>query len=131
MHVSKDSMWRGIWKILQNFWGTKQGLNYALTSILSLENISANSQPSLLQFFRLDHLCTFGFTLWRYTASVQQKVNKGNSSNCTEKLVYFVNFVGYFHYCREDPMYQSFQSKWQLVPCWLAWLWVNYWPADF
>jgi hypothetical protein len=26
MHVSKDSMWRGIWKILQNFLGTKQGL---------------------------------------------------------------------------------------------------------
>jgi hypothetical protein len=25
MHVSKDSMWRGIWKILQNFLGTKQG----------------------------------------------------------------------------------------------------------
>jgi hypothetical protein len=30
MHVSKDSMWRGIWKILQNFLGTKQGLNWAL-----------------------------------------------------------------------------------------------------
>ena len=26
MHVSKDSMWREIWKILQNFLGTKQGL---------------------------------------------------------------------------------------------------------
>jgi len=26
MHVSKDSMWRGIWKILQNFSETKQGL---------------------------------------------------------------------------------------------------------
>jgi hypothetical protein len=26
MHVSKDSMWRRIWKILQNFLGTKQGL---------------------------------------------------------------------------------------------------------
>ena len=25
MHVSKDSMWRKIWKILQNFLGTKQG----------------------------------------------------------------------------------------------------------
>jgi hypothetical protein len=25
MHASKDSMWRGIWKILQNFLGTKQG----------------------------------------------------------------------------------------------------------
>ena len=25
MHTSKDSMWRGIWKILQNFLGTKQG----------------------------------------------------------------------------------------------------------
>jgi hypothetical protein len=27
MHVSKDSMWQGIRKILQNFLGTKQGLN--------------------------------------------------------------------------------------------------------
>jgi hypothetical protein len=26
MHVSKDSMWQGIWKILQNFLGTKQDL---------------------------------------------------------------------------------------------------------
>jgi hypothetical protein len=26
MHVSKDSMWRGIWKILQNFLGTKRAL---------------------------------------------------------------------------------------------------------
>ena len=26
MHTSKDSMWRGNWKILQNFWRTKQGL---------------------------------------------------------------------------------------------------------
>ena len=26
MHTSKDSMWREIWKILQNFLGTKQGL---------------------------------------------------------------------------------------------------------
>jgi len=26
VHTSKDSMWRGIWKILQNFWGSKQGL---------------------------------------------------------------------------------------------------------
>jgi len=25
MHTSKDSMWREIWKILQNFWRTKQG----------------------------------------------------------------------------------------------------------
>jgi len=25
MHTSKDSMWREIWKILQNFLGTKQG----------------------------------------------------------------------------------------------------------
>jgi hypothetical protein len=41
MHVSKDSMWRGIWKILQNFLGTKLGLkqnsnvqsNYCLISI--------------------------------------------------------------------------------------------------
>jgi hypothetical protein len=27
MHVSKDSMWRRIWKILQNFLGTKQDLD--------------------------------------------------------------------------------------------------------
>jgi len=27
MHASKDSMWREIWKILQNFLETKQGLN--------------------------------------------------------------------------------------------------------
>jgi len=27
MHSSKDSMWREIWKILQNFLGTKQGLS--------------------------------------------------------------------------------------------------------
>ena len=26
MHAFKDSMWRGIWKILQNFLETKQGL---------------------------------------------------------------------------------------------------------
>jgi hypothetical protein len=26
MHVSKDSMWRGIWKFLQNFLGTKPAL---------------------------------------------------------------------------------------------------------
>jgi len=25
MHASKDSMWREMWKILQNFLGTKQG----------------------------------------------------------------------------------------------------------
>ena len=28
MHTSKDSMWWEIWKILQNFWITKQGLSY-------------------------------------------------------------------------------------------------------
>jgi hypothetical protein len=26
MHASKDSMWREMWKILQNSWGTKLGL---------------------------------------------------------------------------------------------------------
>jgi len=26
--MSKDSMWRGIWKILQKFLGTKQGLTF-------------------------------------------------------------------------------------------------------
>jgi hypothetical protein len=28
MYLSKDSMWRRIWKILQNFLGTKQGLSH-------------------------------------------------------------------------------------------------------
>ena len=28
MYAIKDSMWRGIWKILQNFLGTKQGLKW-------------------------------------------------------------------------------------------------------
>jgi hypothetical protein len=27
MHASKDSMWREMWKILQIFLGSKQGLN--------------------------------------------------------------------------------------------------------
>ena len=32
MHASKDSIWREMWKILQNFQGTKQGPSMALHS---------------------------------------------------------------------------------------------------
>jgi hypothetical protein len=39
MYVSKDSMWWEIWKILQNFWGTKHGLNKALVEGLKFWNV--------------------------------------------------------------------------------------------
>ena len=34
MHASKDLMWRGIWKILQNFLGSKQGPSSSTTATL-------------------------------------------------------------------------------------------------
>jgi hypothetical protein len=34
MHTSKDLMWRRIWKILQNFWGTKQGPKRARCTLI-------------------------------------------------------------------------------------------------
>jgi hypothetical protein len=40
MHVSKDSMWQEIWKILQNFLETKQGPT-------GLNNVAKTYQDSL------------------------------------------------------------------------------------
>jgi hypothetical protein len=45
MHVSKDSMWREIWKILQNFLGTKQGLRSS-TLVLAAQATA----PSILNY---------------------------------------------------------------------------------
>ena len=43
MHASKDLMWRRMWKILQNFLGSKQGLNKALLSWLNKVVIAVRS----------------------------------------------------------------------------------------
>jgi len=43
MHVLQDSMWQGIWKILQNNLGTKQGLGFDL----------ALRHPSYTLYFKL------------------------------------------------------------------------------
>jgi hypothetical protein len=57
MYVSKDSMWRRIWKFLQNFLGTKQGLSGLLlrclipcnTRMPNLEiDIVQSTQPAAL-----------------------------------------------------------------------------------
>jgi hypothetical protein len=56
MHVSKDSMWRKIWKILQNFLGTKQawsqcfvffGPDGAAPAVAELEEDSRRGQQYL------------------------------------------------------------------------------------
>jgi hypothetical protein len=45
--VFKDSIWRRIWKILQNYLGTKQGLNELVTRQITL-NVSWSSRQVLI-----------------------------------------------------------------------------------
>ena len=50
MHASKDLMWRGIWKILQNFLGTKQSLRteFLVDMLQSLEKEHASPFACLI-----------------------------------------------------------------------------------
>jgi hypothetical protein len=47
MHASKDSMWRGMWKILQIFLGSKQGptIFWFPIETLLLRDVSSRSRP--------------------------------------------------------------------------------------
>jgi hypothetical protein len=53
MHASKDSMWRGMWKILQNSWGTKLDLDYnkAIGLVLYTYETACRDQDQLAQIF--------------------------------------------------------------------------------
>jgi hypothetical protein len=53
MHVSKDSMWREIWKILQKFLETKQDLNKTTMNLKFVRQPSrdfAESQADSAQY---------------------------------------------------------------------------------
>jgi hypothetical protein len=69
MHVSKDSMWQEIWKILQNFLGTKQGLG---SKAAAKETFLYHSYAWILQTKGLYSTHSYGllvpeFFRWKYS----------------------------------------------------------------
>ena len=101
MHTSKDSMWREIWKILQNFCGTKHGL---YTEIWFGRRQTTTTY--CLGIYKLGRIWTFG-----------DFVEKKNVLTPIHFKIYFPKSPRQEHCCgyinRQETTYKHKRKNWQ------------------